>query len=384
MSGSRGTKSGSLPRLIIDDSESSADLLYATGFFAPDPFLFLEKGGRVTLLLSDLEIDRGRALAKADEVEAYSVYETMVQEKAGVLRRPAYHTVVLAFLRKHRVKRAMVPERFPLGLARQLEAGGVALHVVEGHFWPERERKKEEELRALRRALKGTAEALRRGFGVLREAKVGRGRLLRWRGRVLTSEILRAEIEMACIGAGLQPSHTIVAGGEQGCDPHERGSGPLKGGELIILDCFPRDTRSGYFGDLTRTVVKGAANDAQRRLWETVRAGQRLAFRRMQPGVLGGEVHEEVQCFFAERGYRTGQEAGRHVGFFHGTGHGLGLELHEAPRFGATRFCAGQVFTVEPGLYYPGLGGVRTEDVAVVTEGGARWLSRLEDPLEIE
>ena len=108
-----------------------------------------------------------------------------------------------------------------------------------------------------------------------------------WSGRTLTSEILRAEIDSAILRAGGLPANTIVAGGDQACDPHERGSGPLKANSLIILDIFPRDAMSGYFGDMTRTVVRGRASEAQRRLWETVSEGQALALKKMKPGVDG-------------------------------------------------------------------------------------------------
>jgi Xaa-Pro aminopeptidase len=152
---------------------------------------------------------------------------------------------------------------------------------------------------------------------------------------------------------------------------------------LIILDIFPRDAKSGYFGDMTRTVVRGRASEEQRQLWQTVREGQELALKKMKPGIDGLTVHNEVKQFFTNRGFPTEVRAGRQVGFFHGTGHGLGLEIHEFPRFQKTVFKVGQVLTVEPGLYYPGLGGVRIEDVAVVTKSGNRLLSRFEKRLEI-
>jgi Xaa-Pro aminopeptidase len=218
---------------------------------------------------------------------------------------------------------------------------------------------------------------------VLRGSKIGRGRALRWNGRALTSEIVRAEAEAAVLRAGGIPDGTIVAGGSQACDPHERGHGPLRGHELIILDLFPRDARSGFYGDLTRTVVRGCATEAQRRLWETVRGAQRMAIGRIKPRVKGASVHRAVQEFFAARGYATEKKGGRWTGFFHGTGHGLGLDLHEEPRLAATTFRVGQVFTVEPGLYYPGVGGARHEDVVAVTRTGAERLGRLDFPLEL-
>lgn len=367
------------PRLIIADSESSPDMLYATGFFAPDPFVFLEKDGRTFAMLSDLEVDRGRRDARVDEVIAFSDVAATLPKKS----RASFAEVVAKFLRERKVRSALVPADFPLGLAGQLAKQGVKLRAADGLFFREREQKTEAELRHLRRALAITEAGMARGIEVLRAAEIS-GKKLRWAGATLTSEILRAEIESAILRAGGLPANTIVAGGEQACDPHERGSGPLKADELIILDIFPRDAKTGYYGDMTRTVVRGRASEAQRRLWETVRTGQRLALKAMKPGASGKKIHESVKRFFTESGYPTEQRDGRWTGFFHGTGHGLGLELHEAPRFGKTVFKPGQVLTVEPGLYIPGTGGVRIEDVVAITDGGIRKLSRFPQELEID
>ena len=238
-------------------------------------------------------------------------------------------------------------------------------------------------MREIRRALGIARSGILRAVEVLRAAKIGRRGDLVWSGRRLTSEIVRAEADAAVLRAGGVPDGTIVAGGRQACDPHERGRGPLRAHELIILDVFPRDARTGYFGDLTRTVVRGRASEEQRRMWQTVCAAQRLAMRAIRPGVKGMSVHRAVQEFFAARGYETRRERGRWTGFFHGTGHGLGLDLHEDPRIAATVFRPGQVFTVEPGLYYPAVGGARHEDVVAVTARGCEKLSRLSVPLEL-
>jgi len=198
----------------------------------------------------------------------------------------------------------------------------------------------------------------------------------------LTSERLRAEIETAILQAGGMPGSTIVAGGDQACDPHNRGSGPLKANSLIILDVFPRHAESHYYGDLTRTVVKGQASDAQRKLWYTVLEAQKFALAKIHAGGSGAELQREVSDLFKEKGYPAEIRNGRWVGFFHGLGHGLGLDIHESPRIAKAEFRSGQVFTVEPGLYMPGVGGVRIEDDGVVTENGFKVLSRFEKVLE--
>ena len=160
----------------------------------------------------------------------------------------------------------------------------------------------------------------------------------------------------------------------------------MRAHEPIILDIFPRSQTTGYFGDITRTVVRGRASEAVRRLYDTVHNGQKIAFEWMRAGVPTSAVHKTVTEYFNREGYRTGKKNGRMQGFFHGTGHGLGIEIHEAPRvgqFSTGELKPGQVVTVEPGLYYPGLGGVRIEDVALITNKKARNLTRFEKTLEI-
>jgi len=368
-------------RLIVATSETDADLLYATRFWAPDPFIFLQKNGKRTLVLSDLEIDRGRKQAKADEFVPYSQLEREIQGKSR--KAPAYEKVLTHFLKKRGVRSATVPASFPLGYARELAANKIRLMPTNGSFWPQREKKTPDEIRKMEHAIRITESGLARAMEVLRSARPGPGKKLRWSGKPLTSEILRAEIDSAILRAGGVPQGTIVAGGDQACDPHERGSGPLFANSLIILDVFPRDAKTGYFGDLTRTVVRGRANDSQRKLWDTVKAGQALALRQIKAGADGAAIHKAIQDLFAKRGFLTEMRKGRRVGFFHGTGHGLGLEIHEYPRLQKVTLQAGEVVTVEPGLYYPGLGGVRIEDVVAVTKTRYKMLSRFPKQLEI-
>jgi len=368
-----------LPKLIIASSQHDADALYATGFFVPDPFIFLQQAGRSIAVLSDLEVDRGRREAKVDKVLALSD----LSKKLPKGKDSTFVEQIVGFLRARKVQRAAVPSSFPLGLANSLAEAGIQLVPQPGLFWKEREFKTAEELKWMRQALVITETGMARGIEVLRAADIGPGKVLRWNGRKLTAEILRAEIDSAILRAGGLPANTIVAGGPQACDPHERGHGPLRGHELIILDIFPRAAKSGFFGDLTRTVVRGIASDEQRRLWETCLAGQKRALRAIKPGVDGKSVQDDVRRFFTEENFPTEQRDGRWTGFFHGLGHGLGLELHESPRVAATTFQVGQVVTVEPGLYVPGIGGARHEDVVTITPTGNRLLSKFFKELEI-
>ena len=184
---------------------------------------------------------------------------------------------------------------------------------------------------------------------------------------------------------GFLPSHTICAPGDQAVDPHEEGHGPIRAHTPVVMDIFPRSEKTGYFGDLTRTVVRGRASYALHEVYAIVHEGVRLGHGMIRDGVQGMDVHRAIQALFERQGYKTGVQGGRMQGFFHGTGHGLGLQIHEAPSIGK-RPCvlrAGHVVTVEPGLYYLGLGGVRIEDVALVTRTGSRCLTRVPKQLEV-
>ncbi len=368
-------------RLIVAASETDPDMLYATRFFAPDPFIFLQRNGKHTLVLSDLEIGRGRRQAKADEFVSFNQLEREVQGKSK--NAPPYEKVLSHFLRKRVVRSTIVPANFPLGYAQELAANKIRLRATKGLFWPKREAKSDQEIEMIGRALRITEIGLKRAVEVLARSTITRGKKLRWSGKTLTSEMLRAEIDSAILRAGGTPTGTIVAGGDQACDPHERGCGPLYANSLIILDVFPRDAKTGYFGDMTRTVLRGRASEAQRKLWETVKAGQALALKKIKASVDGMTIHKAIQNLFRERGFPTEVRNGKNVGFFHGTGHGLGLEIHEYPRLQKVTLKDRQVLTVEPGLYYPGLGGARHEDVVVVTKIGCKILSRFPKKLEI-
>ena len=367
-------------KLIVAQSDIDADMLYATKFWAGDPFIFLQQNGKRTIVLTDLEMGRGRKTAKVDEFASFNQLEREVQGDSK--KAPPFEKVLAHFLRKRGVKSATVPANFALGYARELAKDNVELSMADGLFWPAREAKTDEELKLIGGALRITEAGLKRAMEVLKASKP-KGKKLSWSGKTLTSELLRAEIDTAMLRAGGIAANTIVAGGDQACDPHERGHGPLYANSLIILDIFPRNAQTGYWGDMTRTVVRGRANEAQRTLWETVKDGQELALREIKAGVDGMKIHNAIQALFKKRGYPTEVRKGVNVGFFHGTGHGLGLEIHEYPRLQKVVLKERQVVTVEPGLYYPRLGGVRIEDVVVVTKEGSKILSKFPKQLEI-
>lgn len=365
----------SLPPLLVAASEHNADLLYFGRFFAPDPFVAFGHGRKKYAVLNALEISRARRDSAFDEVLSFEEWRGKTRERC---RREQVSTaeIIVTLAAEFGLSAFRVSGDFPLGLARKLEELGIGLEVNAEGLFPERERKTAEEAEAIRQGNRCSAAGIRAGEEVLRRATIKNGKLF-YEGRYLTSERLKEEIEIACLRAGSVSSHTIAAGGDQACDPHCTGSGVLRANELIIIDVFPRVTSTGYHGDMTRTFLKGRASDEQKGLVQTVRGAQKRAIGEIKAGVAGETVHRGVVSFFEERGYQTEISGTQPTGFFHGTGHGLGLEVHEAPRLSANgpRLKAGQVVTVEPGLYYPGLGAVRIEDVVWVRNDGAQLLS---------
>ncbi len=368
-------------RLLYAASETDADILYPTGFFAPDPFLFVQKGRTRILVMSDLEMDRARQQASVDRVLSWSRIAAPLEK--GGRKAPPEEVIALA-LKRLGLRRVEVPQSFPLGLATELDARGIRLDLVPDPFWPERETKQPQEVRAIEASLRAAEAGLLTGIEALRSCRPRNGWL--WRdGRKFTAEDLRSIVNTRMMADGFVPAHTICAHGDQAVDPHEEGHGPIRAGSPIVMDIFPRSEKTGYFGDLTRTVVRGKASFALHELYAIVEEGVRLGHRRLRDGVQGMDVHREIQALFERQGYETGVKNGRMQGFFHGTGHGVGLQIHEAPSIGKkpSLLRAGHVVTVEPGLYYLGLGGVRIEDMALVTRTGSRCLTRVPKQLEI-
>lgn len=371
----------STARLIIADTERDSNLLYATNLFCPDPFIYFELRGVKHVVMSDLEFDRAREKATVDRV--LSLARCTKRLKSAGMKAPRLVDVVNRLFRDLRVRKVEVPASFPIGLAKKLR--GVRVTVKADPFYPERDIKTAAEVRKLAHALSLAETGERAALNRLRATRIGRDGYLYWRGRKLTAEDLRGAINSAIADRGGVAAHTIVACGNQGCDPHEAGYGPVRAHKPIIFDIFPRDVVTGYWGDITRTMVRGRASDAVKKMYVVVGQAQQIAFDKLRDGVDGQEIHKAIQNLFKREGYPTRRRNGRMQGFFHGTGHGLGLDIHERPRIGAAKdiMRRGQVVTVEPGLYYWGVGGVRLEDVVLIQQRGVKLLTTFPKQLEI-
>jgi len=371
-------------RLLIAGSEHNADMLYVSGMFVPDAFIVAGIGESWHGLFSPLEVDRAKKTSRLDEVHLDATW----RDKATVLGRGGgLAATASVFLEEHGIRKLTVPGSFPLQYAEALRGWGFEVVPAEGSLFPERAVKNEAEIAQLAKAERLTRQSMAAAEDFLAATSIGNDGVLRHpdvAGRVKSAH-LRRIIETFLIARGAVPSHTIVACGRESADPHQMGSGFLRAHQPIIVDIFPRLVASGYWGDMTRTFVKGRAPDALKRMYRTVREGQDIGLSKVCNGASGLAIHQAIQQHFADRGFITGTRRGRQVGFFHGTGHGVGLEVHEAPRISVRddTLKAGQVVTVEPGLYYPDIGGIRLEDLVVVRDGGCDNLTRFRRRLEI-
>jgi Xaa-Pro aminopeptidase len=363
--------------------ENSANWRYAVGEPISDPALWYQTSKGIThALVNELEYGHLLGLAKVDKLHNYAMAKKALKgEPLTFLNLVKY----LMAQEKTPPKVLEVPHNFPSHLYAQLQAAKLPVQVCKSElFFPQRALKTPEEIKQLRAAQALNEQVIGRALNILAEAEIAQDKKLIWQNKTLTSEILRGEMNAlaAKLGATEFGGGPIVAGGMQGATPHDRGHGILKAHQFIVLDSFPRHA-NGYWGDCTRTVVKGTASAWHQEVYYAVLEAQHLALKLLKPGVDGRDVHAAVQSFFAKAGFPIGtDEKSRPFGFFHGTGHGVGLELHDpGPRTISTVSCplqAGMVTSVEPGLYYPGKGGVRIEDVVAITATGYQNLTRLD------
>lgn len=368
--------------LIIASSEKDSDLYYATKFIAPDAFVFLQSHGKKYILVSDLEIDRAKKQARVHQVLSSSRLASEYKQKYK--KACSFIELVLYFLEKLRVKSVFVPGNFPVQYYAPLKHAGLGIQYKNGLFFEDRLIKDPREVAAITQALRATEKAAREAIKTLKGSAIRKNKLY-FKGKLLTSDILKKVIHRSLLESGCAGEHTIVSCGHHSIDPHDQGSGPLYAHQPIIMDIFPRSEKTLYHADFTRTVVRGKASPELKEMYAAVKEGQNIAFKMIRGGIATKKVHGAIQARFTQLGFKTEVKHGRMQGFFHSTGHGLGLDIHEPPRIsvGEDILKAGQVVTVEPGLYYKNVGGVRLEDVVVVTKKGCKNLTKFPRQLEI-
>ena len=376
------------PLLVVADSYRSAEQYHLTRFLAPDPFITLEHGHDVIILASSLEYGRAVKESRATGVRNLDDFGLRELSAAGLKGDELSATIIDRFLLDRGLRTVDVPRAFPLGLADALRTLGVTLGVHPG--LEERRRvKRADELAAIEATQRATEEAWNLGVDAIRRATVGADRSLTLDGSPFTAERLRAIVEGALLERGCgSPEGTICAPGLQAADPHQNGTGPLRANEAIVMDIYPQSNVTRYYANMTRTVSRGEPSAEIVKMYEIVKRAQDAGIAALRPGVTGKEVHELVEDMIFAAGYdtlRPGQQHGAASagdlprGFIHGLGHGVGLQIHEAPsvgRSGTKPLVVGDVVTIEPGIYDPAVGGVRLEDLLVITADGARNLTR--------
>ena len=375
------------PLLFYADGYKFPDVYHLTRFLSPDPIIALEDANEIVVVANALEEGRVRKQSRATSVFNIDAFGGKELAATGMPREELDANVIARFLASRNTKRVVVPASFPLGMAERLRALGIDLAVA--HELGERRRaKREDEIAALEQTQRATEDAWARGVEALRRASVRADRTLELDGEVFTAERLRAIVEGRLLELGCVSEGAVIAPGPQAADPHMIGTGPLHANEPIVMDIFPQHKTTRYFADMTRTVSKGEPADEILKMWDVVKRAQDEGIRALRPGVTGRQVHELVEDVIWAAGYDTLRRGQQRVapkdgdlprGFIHGTGHGVGLDIHEAPvvgRAGTKPLAAGDVVTVEPGVYDPAIGGVRLEDMLVVTERGSRNLTR--------
>jgi Xaa-Pro aminopeptidase len=370
--------------LVIGAPEHDADAYHLSGFLAPDPVICLRVAGETYLAVSSLEYGRAEKEAPVDRLLSYDELGIMRLARELKSGAKAYAAAVANLLDELGATNSplLVPAGFGIAYADELRARGITLKPDGKVFDGLRRSKTEQEISHIERTQEAVEAACAHAVGILEEAGVGQDGTLEWGGETLTSERLRGEIDVELLRRGCSADGTIVAGGPQGADPHERGHGPLRAGESIIVDIFPVDLSTRYYSDMTRTFVKGEPDAGLQEMYDAVLESQEAALAMVKAGVNGRDVHNKVAEVLHEAGYKTNvhdQGDGKPLteGFFHGTGHGVGLEIHEAPRVSLAddELIPGDVVSIEPGVYDPELGGVRIEDLVLVTEDGCRNLT---------
>ena len=369
--------------LICGDTLRSPELRHEVPLGIGDPFLYLEIDGRRAVLTNVLEVDR--IAQQAPELERllgeqFGRDELIAQ---GLSYEQIDRELYVRAARELGIAAAAVPPDFPLGVADRLRAEGIELTPDDELFVERRRRKTEAELAGIRRAAHAAVAGVEECARVLREAEID-GDGLRYGAQVLTSELLRGRVREVCARLGAPaPDDIIVAPMRPGdAVGHEAGSGPLPAHAPICLDLWPQDEASGCWADMTRTWVRGDITDAVADLHRLVLEAHERSLAVTRPGVPGVEVYGAACDVFEAAGHPTQRtkkpgETLQH-GFYFGLGHGVGLEVHEAPALGRTGrapLIAGDVVAVEPGTVDPQHGGMRVEDLVLVTDGGYELLT---------
>jgi Xaa-Pro aminopeptidase len=365
---------------FIFASTRDSDMRYAVKVNIPSSFFYLEKGKKKYVFLNRLDF----GIFSFRRPNFFQIpLESLAQEAQKLTFETSdRNKIAYLILKKYRLldKKVEISTHFPLDMADFLRNHGAKLTPTFPLF-PERAQKTKEEIRFIQESLNQTKKAFRLIEDILRRSRIKNSRIY-FQNKILTSEFLKEVVEKALFEKGmLAPLGMIISSGAQTAIPHHPGRGPILPHRPIICDIFPRHRKTGYFADMTRTYVKGKASPEIEKIYAAVVKTQKEVMKRIRPGISAQEIQALASEIVLKEGYSVGEE-----GLIHGLGHGIGLDIHEKP---SLKLLAedvleeGNVITVEPGLYYPQVGGVRIEDVVLVTKTGNKNLTNYPKKLVI-
>lgn len=366
--------------LIHGDTVRTPELRHEVPLGIPDAFVYAELDGRRVVAISAMEAARVEGLGTDLEVHPIEEFGADELRRSGVDVHTYVNELAVRIARGLGIGEAAVPLRFPLGIADALRSSGVRLEVDQKLFDDRRRSKSALELAGIRRAQRAAEAGMATARDLLRRAEPANGGLS-VDGETLTCELVKERVQATFLAHGAVTDEMIVSHGPQTAIGHEMGSGPIGRDDVVLLDLFPIDVESACFSDITRTFVVGEVPDEIHEWHVLCREALELAVAGVKPGVNGGDLHRLVSELFAERGFPTllTKPEGEVLrdGFYHGLGHGVGLEVHESPSLGVIgeELVPGDVITIEPGLYRHGFGGVRLEDLLLVTDDGYERLT---------
>lgn len=366
-------------KLIISNSENDSNMFYATGILVPDDFVYLEKNNCKIIYVSDLEFNRARKEAKVDKIINYSEY-------AKGAARNSFGKILINILKENKIKKVSVPGNFQMKYAEILMKNKIKIKIKPEPFFEKRVVKNNDEIAKIRETQKINEKAIKEAIKIIRKSEIRKDQKLSYRNKILTSEFIQLIVNTELLKGKCQSEFNIVSCGKDSADPHQEGKGLLLAHQPIVIDVFPRSKTNRYFADTTRTVVRGKASPEIKKIYQAVLQAQKLGISKIKPGVKGSVIHKLVQNYFEKHNFKTEEKDGKVQGFIHSTGHGVGLNIHELPNLSANSkdvLKAGNIVTVEPGLYYPEIGGVRIEDLILVTKDGYENLTKLPKVLEI-
>lgn len=348
-----------------------------------DPLVFVDTGDARLILASSLEAARIERILPQAQLSLFDELGMFDLIREGMRRDRAELEVVIRALNAWGIEDVVVPDDLPVAVADRIRLAGIAL-TVDGPAIAKRRRAKTPfELAGIRRAQRAAEAGMAAGEALIRAAGNKDG-ILHHDGGPLTAEVVRDAVRAACAAAGAPATPDIMVVSLLSGGGHDPGSGPLPARLPIEIDLWPRDEETNCRADMTRTFVGGEVDAKTAELRDVVREALEAARAAARPGADGGELYDAACDVFERAGHPTRRSAGAGDrlthGFYFGLGHGVGLEVHEPPNLGigsGDALVAGDVIAIEPGLEaIEDVGGVRFEDLLLITEDGSETLTQ--------